>query len=126
MGRTFPTILHRPMPAAWPGSCWEWKSNDLRCFHSSLTPITFHFRAMSDQANELRQLVLRAALHSPSAEQPPKLIVVTSGKGGVGTTTIAVNLAIALARDGRRTVLVDADLEQADAGRLCHLEEPAH
>ncbi len=81
---------------------------------------------MPDQANELRQLVLRAALHPPAAEQPPKLIVVTSGKGGVGTTTIAVNLAIALARDGRRTVLVDADLEQADAGRLCHLEEPVH
>ena len=81
---------------------------------------------MPDQANELRQLVLRAAVHSPAAEQPPKLIVVTSGKGGVGTTTVAVNLAIALARDGRRTVLVDADLEHADAGRLCHLEEPAH
>ena len=81
---------------------------------------------MSDQANELRQLVLRASLHPPAAEQPPKLIVVASGKGGVGTTTIAVNLAVALARDGRRTVLVDADLEQADAGRLCRLEEPAH
>ena len=53
----------------------------------------------------------------------PKLIVVASGKGGVGTTTAAVNLAVALARDGRRTVLVDADLGRADATRLCHVDD---
>jgi flagellar biosynthesis protein FlhG len=78
---------------------------------------------MQDQANELRQLVLRGArpATTPSGP-PPKLIVVTSGKGGVGTTTVAVNLAIALARDGRRTVLVDADFESADAATLCRLE----
>lgn len=79
---------------------------------------------MTDQANDLRNLVLRAARTSPIASQPPKLVVVTGGKGGVGTTTIAVNLAIALAHDGRRVVLVDADLDGADAGTLCHIDEP--
>jgi len=53
----------------------------------------------------------------------PKLIVVASGKGGVGTTTAAVNLAVSLARDGRRTVLVDADLGRADATRLCRVDD---
>jgi flagellar biosynthesis protein FlhG len=38
------------------------------------------------------------------------LVAVVSGKGGVGKTNIAVNLAIAAARRGKRVLLVDADL----------------
>lgn len=37
-------------------------------------------------------------------------IVVTSGKGGVGKTTTTVNLGAALAKAGRRVILVDADI----------------
>jgi chromosome partitioning protein len=39
----------------------------------------------------------------------PKLVVVYNQKGGVGKTTIAVNLAALSARSGRRTLLVDSD-----------------
>tara|TARA_B100000678_G_scaffold286497_1_gene291329 strand:- start:232 stop:1188 length:957 start_codon:yes stop_codon:yes gene_type:complete len=39
-----------------------------------------------------------------------KLIAVASGKGGVGKSTVSANLAIALARSGRPTGLVDADV----------------
>jgi len=38
------------------------------------------------------------------------IVAVSSGKGGVGKTTIAVNLAIAIARKGFRTGLLDADI----------------
>jgi septum site-determining protein MinD len=39
-----------------------------------------------------------------------KVITVTSGKGGVGKTTAAANLAVALARLGKKVVVIDADI----------------
>ena len=42
------------------------------------------------------------------------IIAVTSGKGGVGKTTVSINLAIALAARGMRTLLFDADLGMAN------------
>lgn len=39
-----------------------------------------------------------------------RVIVITSGKGGVGKTTTTSNLAVALARGGHRVVAVDADI----------------
>ena len=39
-----------------------------------------------------------------------RVIVITSGKGGVGKTTTTSNLAVALARAGHRVVAVDADI----------------
>lgn len=46
---------------------------------------------------------------------------VTSGKGGVGKTSISVNLSVAMARMGLRPVLVDADLGLANAHLLLGL-----
>lgn len=42
------------------------------------------------------------------------VISIVSGKGGVGKSVIAVNLAEALAAEGRRVALIDADLGQGD------------
>jgi flagellar biosynthesis protein FlhG len=44
---------------------------------------------------------------------------IVSGKGGVGKSNIAVNLAVALSSMGRRVVLFDADLGMANADVLC-------
>jgi flagellar biosynthesis protein FlhG len=48
-------------------------------------------------------------------------IAVTSGKGGVGKTTVSVNLAIQMAAMGRRVVLLDADLGTANVDVQCNL-----
>jgi flagellar biosynthesis protein FlhG len=47
--------------------------------------------------------------------QPVQVIAVTGGKGGVGKTSVAVNLAVALAQRNRRVVLLDGDLGLANA-----------
>ena len=54
----------------------------------------------------------------------PKAIAIGSGKGGVGKTNLAVNLAIALARRGVRVVLVDADLGLANVDVVLGLNPP--
>ncbi len=49
-------------------------------------------------------------------------IAITSGKGGVGKTNLAVNLATVLAAMRRRVVLLDADLGLANADILCNVQ----
>jgi flagellar biosynthesis protein FlhG len=79
---------------------------------------------MHDQADELRQLVRQRAIR-PTVEGPgAPLVVVNGGKGGVGTTTTAVNLAVALARQGRRAVFVDADLDHGGNANFGHGPSP--
>lgn len=53
-----------------------------------------------------------------------RIISVTSGKGGVGKTSVAVNLAAALARIGKRVLLADYDLGMANAAILLGLNPP--
>jgi ATP-binding protein involved in chromosome partitioning len=51
-----------------------------------------------------------------------KIIVVASGKGGVGKSTVSVNLAIGLARQGFKTALVDADIYGPSVPRMMGIE----
>lgn len=54
--------------------------------------------------------------------KPVKVIAICSGKGGVGKTNVATNIAIALASRGRNTCLLDADLSLANVDVLLGLQ----
>jgi flagellar biosynthesis protein FlhG len=91
---------------------------------------------MSDQADALRQLVKARTGNSALAATGPgalahgrarrraRSLVFTSGKGGVGTSNLVLNIAIELARLGQRVVVVDADLGLANLDLLCGVSPP--
>lgn len=68
-----------------------------------------------DQADALRQLVRQHLKPAAPVGLAPRLLAVSGGKGGVGASTVAINLAVALARLGNRTVWIDADLNRSGA-----------
>jgi flagellar biosynthesis protein FlhG len=76
---------------------------------------------MPDQATSLRYLfendLRRRFLSSGQiqAERTYKTIAISGGKGGVGKTVFAVNLAAALAEKGKKVILIDLDLGLANA-----------
>jgi flagellar biosynthesis protein FlhG len=51
-------------------------------------------------------------------DRPGKVFAVTSGKGGVGKTSVAINLSMALAGAGKRVLLIDADMGLANVDLL--------
>ena len=63
-----------------------------------------------DQAANLRRLVLEKG----DNQKKTRTIAITSGKGGVGKTSVAVSLSIALAKTGSSVTLLDADLGLAN------------
>ena len=90
---------------------------------------------MDDQATRLRKLVegktsysdniqdrvIRAnAVNSLTQDSHPsaRTIAITSGKGGVGKTNLAVNLAIAMGKMGKRVIVLDDDMGMANVDVL--------
>ncbi len=66
-----------------------------------------------DQADRLR-----AIASVDGSQHEPRIISITSGKGGVGKTNIAANLACLFSRRGLRVLLIDADLGLANANLI--------
>ena len=75
-----------------------------------------------DQASSLRKMVNQKASRigkkgvglEADGAIPPRVVSITSGKGGVGKTNIVGNLAMALSRLGQRVMVLDADLGLAN------------
>lgn len=82
---------------------------------------------MIDQAHRLRSLVQRqaaartASLPDGAATQGARCLFVAGGKGGVGTTHIALNLGISLARQGAKVAVMDGQTGLGHLDLLCGL-----
>jgi flagellar biosynthesis protein FlhG len=69
---------------------------------------------MIDQAQKLRELAAVLKTH-------PRIITITSGKGGVGKSNLVINLAITISQMGKRVLVIDADLGLANVDILLGL-----
>ena len=78
---------------------------------------------MTDQAGKLREMIQNRIVRNASASEDSvmetgkrntRFICVTSGKGGVGKTNFSINLGIVMARMGKETAIIDADLGLAN------------
>lgn len=65
-----------------------------------------------DQAEELRNII--KAKNQMSGKPAARVITVTSGKGGVGKSNTAINLAVQLKKEGKKVIILDADFGLAN------------
>jgi len=76
---------------------------------------------LSHEAEAFR--VLRAGFDYANADYQARTVMVTSAMGGEGKSTTVANLAVALARAGRRVVLIDSDLRRPSLHRFFDVDQ---
>lgn len=89
---------------AWPMLATVWRDNPVRA-QELIGPT-------GRDANVEAYRILRTNIGFSSVDQPLRSLTVTSALPGEGKSTIAANLAIFMARAGKNTLLIDADLRR--------------
>ena len=103
--------------------------------HSAVKPAATNEALPQTRAGKPRALPVmgqeaqsqRAAVPAPTPVNYPNLgtvIAVSSGKGGVGKSTVAVNLAVSLAASGARVGIMDADIYGPNIPRMMGINKP--
>jgi capsular exopolysaccharide synthesis family protein len=88
-----------------------------RLFRSAAETRARFDSALTSSVDTTRTMLLHAA-----ARQGLKVVLITSAVGGEGKTSLAAHLGPSLARAGRKTLLVDADLRKPTLHRLFHVQ----
>jgi flagellar biosynthesis protein FlhG len=69
---------------------------------------------MTDQATTLRSMGATALTLPVEKDRVTRVYSITSGKGGVGKTAVTANIAVSLAKLGKKVLILDADLGLAN------------
>ena len=78
---------------------------------------------MADQAERLREILKERQFPKVTRNKGlSRIIVVASGKGGVGKTSLVVNLAVIMGQWGQKTIILDTDLGLANVDILMDLK----
>jgi MinD-like ATPase involved in chromosome partitioning or flagellar assembly len=106
------TAAFEPPPTGGPASGPEWPG----------VPVA---KAVAPPATEPEQDPIQPLRSRPARRRTrghAELTVIFSGKGGVGKSLIATNLAVALAAEGEKAAIVDLDLQFGDVAVMLHAE----
>lgn len=83
---------------------------------AKIVKVEMGFKGLKVQFEETKKL------EGIGSNQKVKFIIVASGKGGVGKSTVACNLAYALARQNKKVGLIDADIYGSSVPRILEME----
>ncbi|MEA3543816.1 MAG: MinD/ParA family protein [Thermodesulfobacteriota bacterium] len=79
----------------------------------------------ADQAGTLRNMHHQREETIPGLKMPTtRVLSITSGKGGVGKTAVVSNVAVALAKQGEKVLIIDADLGLANIDVVLGISPP--
>ncbi|MGI8888827.1 MAG: Mrp/NBP35 family ATP-binding protein [Nocardioidaceae bacterium] len=96
----------------------ETLTRDVTAAVSSVSGVTAVAVTLDVMSTEQRQQLQQTLRGGQTAKEIPfarpdsltKVVAIASGKGGVGKSSVTVNLALAMARDGRKVGILDADI----------------
>lgn len=119
-----------PSAKAGPSAGGGDQASGLRRLMESLGGVvTSEPAGVSEEVGDASTRGVRERPAHPAPVAPIRLarsVAVASGKGGVGKTSVCVNLAVALARRNLRATLIDGDLGLANADVLCGVSPRGH
>ena len=90
----------------------SYKVRDAKLLKQSLVARSIFTLARPQSAYSESLRSLRTVLMLSGSGSPPQVVLVTSGSPGEGKSTVSTNLAVQLAQQGRRVLLIDADLRR--------------